>query len=202
MLTQSGSSQARLLLSPATVLPCLEGFSRRFISAPGILFFVFLIPLMGGCKAKDTAQTMMPEVAVVTLQSEKVSITNELPGRTSAFLIAEIRPQVNGIIQKRLFVEGSDVKTGQVLYQIDPAPFQAALDRAESHLPSLRRRVDRYKKALAEQAVSQQDLDDATAALKQAEAELKAARINLDYTRVISRFPVASELRASPKALL
>jgi membrane fusion protein (multidrug efflux system) len=195
MLTQSGSSQARLLLSPATVLPCLEGFSRRFISAPGILFFVFLIPLMGGCKAKDTAQTMMPEVAVVTLQSEKVSITNELPGRTSAFLIAEIRPQVNGIIQKRLFVEGSDVKTGQVLYQIDPAPFQAALDRAESHLPSLRRRVDRYKKALAEQAVSQQDLDDATAALKQAEAELKAARINLDYTRVIS--PISGRIGTS-----
>lgn len=195
MLTQSGSSQARLLLSPATVLPCLEGFSRRFISAPGILFFVFLIPLMGGCKAKDTAQTMMPEVAVVTLQTEKVSITNELPGRTSAFLIAEIRPQVNGIIQKRLFVEGADVKAGQVLYQIDPAPFQAALDRAEAHLPSLRLRVDRYKKALAEQAVSQQDLDDATAALKQAEAELKAARINLDYTRVIS--PISGRIGTS-----
>ncbi len=138
---------------------------------------------------------MMPEVAVVTLQSEKVSITNELPGRTSAFLIAEIRPQVNGIIQKRLFVEGSDVKTGQVLYQIDPAPFQAALDRAESHLPSLRRRVDRYKKALVEQAVSQQDLDDATAALKQAEAELKTARINLDYTRVIS--PISGRIGTS-----
>ena len=138
---------------------------------------------------------MIPEVAVVTLQSEKVSITNELPGRTSAFLIAEIRPQVNGIIQKRLFAEGSDVKTGQVLYQIDPAPFQAALDRAEAHLPSLRRRVDRYKKALAEQAVSQQDLDDATAALKQAEAELKTARINLDYTRVIS--PISGRIGTS-----
>jgi len=195
MLTQSSSSQARFLLSPPTVLPCLKRFSRRFISAPGILFFVFLIPLMGGCKAKDMSRTMMPEVAVVTLQSEKVSITNELPGRTSAFLIAEIRPQVNGIIQKRLFVEGSDVKTGQVLYQIDPAPFQAALDRAESHLPSLRRRVDRYKKALVEQAVSQQDLDDATAALKQAEAELKTARINLDYTRVIS--PISGRIGTS-----
>jgi len=150
---------------------------------------------MGGCKAKDTSRTMIPEVAVVTLQAEKVSITDELPGRTSAFLIAEIRPQVNGIIQKRLFVEGADVKTGQVLYQIDPAPFQAALDRVEAHLPSLRRRVDRYKKALAEQAVSQQDLDDATAALKQAEAELKTARINLDYTRVIS--PISGRIGTS-----
>ena len=195
MLIQNDPSQVRFLLFPIMVFSCLKRFSRRFISAPGILFFVFLIPLMGGCKAKDTSRTMIPEVAVVTLQSEKVSITNELPGRTSAFLIAEIRPQVNGIIQKRLFVEGADVKTGQVLYQIDPAPFQAALDRVEAHLPSLRRRVDRYKKALAEQAVSQQDLDDATAALKQAEAELKTARINLDYTRVIS--PISGRIGTS-----
>ena len=85
------------------------------------------------------------EVAVVTVQTQPVVLTTELPGRTSAYRIAEIRPQVNGIIQKRLFTEGSDVKAGQVLYQIDPAPFQAALDnakaalaRAEANLPAIR----------------------------------------------------------------
>jgi membrane fusion protein (multidrug efflux system) len=195
MLIQNGSSQTQFLLLPITTLSFFKRLPFRCGSALGILFFVFLIPMIGGCKAKDASRMMTPEVAVVTLQTEKVSITNELPGRTSAFLIAEIRPQVNGIIQKRLFVEGADVKAGQVLYQIDPAPFQAALDRAEAHLPSLRLRVDRYKKALVEQAVSQQDFDDANAVLKQAEAELKTARINLDYTRVIS--PISGRIGTS-----
>ena len=142
----------------------------------------------------------MPEVATVTVARQQVLLTTELPGRTFPYLIAEIRPQVNGLIQKRLFTEGSDVQAGQELYQIDPAPFQAALDnaraalgRAEANLPALQLRADRYKEALADKAVSQQDFDDADAALKQAEADVQyykamveTARINLGYARVVS----------------
>jgi membrane fusion protein (multidrug efflux system) len=138
-----------------------------------------------------------------------VELTTELPGRTSPYRIAEIRPQVNGLIQKRLFTEGSDVQADQVLYQIDPAPFQAALDnaqaalgRAKANLPALQSRADRYKEALADKAVAQQDLDDATAALKQAEADiayyqamLETARINLGYTRVAS--PISGRIGRS-----
>jgi len=139
-----------------------------------------------------------PEVGVVTLQEERVPITTELPGRTSPYLIAEVRPQVNGIIQKRLFIEGSDVKAGDVLYQIDPAPYKAAYDnaraslsKAEASLPSLRSKVERYKELVDIKAVSRQDYDDASAALEQAEADVEVgkaavetARINLAYTRV------------------
>ena len=151
----------------------------------------------------------VPEVAVVTVQPQQVELTTELPGRTSAYLVAEIRPQVNGLIQKRLFKEGSDVKAGQVLYQIDPAPFQAALDnakaalaRAEANVPAIRLRMQRYRELLADKAVSQQDYDDAAAALKQAEAEVEygkaaveSARINLGYTRVTA--PISGRIGRS-----
>jgi membrane fusion protein (multidrug efflux system) len=157
--------------------------------------------LLGGCQRVDGQQAVsapVPEVATVTVQPQKVELTTELPGRACACLVAEIRPQVNGIIQKRLFVEGSDVKVGQLLYRIDPAPFQAALDsaraslaKAQASLPSVRLRADRYKELLADHAVSQQDYDDAAAALEQARAEVEywkaavqTARINLEYTRV------------------
>ncbi|MBF0525684.1 MAG: efflux RND transporter periplasmic adaptor subunit [Deltaproteobacteria bacterium] len=122
----------------------------------------------------------------------------ELPGRTSAYLIAEVRPQVGGIIQKRLFKEGSDVKAGQVLYQIDPATYQAAynsakaaLAKSEANVIPARLRTDRYKELVGINAVSRQDYDDASAVLKQAEADVAAkkadvdtARINLAYTHV------------------
>jgi membrane fusion protein (multidrug efflux system) len=147
--------------------------------------------------------TQVPEVATVTVARQSVLLTTELPGRTSPFRIAEIRPQVNGLILKRLFTEGADVKEGQELYQIDPAPFQAALDnakaalgRAEANLPAIQVRVNRYKQALADKAVSQQDFDDASASLKLAEADIKyyqamleTARINLSYAHVVSPIP-------------
>jgi len=126
---------------------------------------------------------------------QPVLLTTELPGRTSPYLIAEIRPQVNGLIQKRLFTEGSDVQAGQELYQIDPAPFQAALDSVQANLPSLRSRADRFKQALADKAVSQQDFDDADGALKQAEAALDTARINLNYAHIVS--PITGRIGAS-----
>lgn len=140
------------------------------------------------CKpvSQAPAPLPVPEVATVTVAQQEVLLTTELPGRTSPYLVAEIRPQINGLIRKRLFTEGSDVKAGQELYQIDPAPYQAALDNAKANLPALRSRADRYKEALADKSVSQQDFDDADAALKQAEAALEMARINLNYTHIVS----------------
>ncbi len=174
---------------------------------------VFGAPGPGGCarrpQAAIPAMAMVPEVAVVTVTPQKVELTTELPGRTSPYLVAEIRPQVNGLIQKRLFTEGSDVKAGDVLYQIDPAPFQAALNTAEAalgrsqaSLPSIRARVERYKGLLDDKAVSRQDYDDATSALNQAEADgqywkasAETARINLAYTRVTA--PISGRIGRS-----
>lgn len=169
----------------------------------------------GGCERRPAAAAppgaALPptEVVVATVTPQKVELTTELPGRTSAYLVAEIRPQVNGLIQKRLFTEGSDVKAGDVLYQIDPAPFQAALNTAEAALgrsqatlPSIRARVERYKGLLADKAVSQQDFDDATSALNQAEADIQywkasaeTARINLGYTKVTA--PISGRIGRS-----
>jgi len=150
-----------------------------------------------------------PEVAVVEVKPEKVAITTELTGRTSAYLVAEVRPQVGGIIQKRLFNEGGDVKTGDVLYQIDPAIYQAAyasakaaLARAEANLTTTRLRAERYRDLVTIKAVSQQDYDDITAALKQSEADIETgkaavetARINLAYTRVTA--PISGRIGKS-----
>jgi len=166
--------------------------------------------LLNGCdRGKQSASPPVPEVATVTIQPQQLVLTTELPGRTSPYRVSEIRPQVNGIIQKRLFTEGSDVKAGEVLYQIDPAPFQAALDSAKASLAKseasllvTRLRFERYKGLLAEKAVSQQDYDDKEAALKQAEADIEyckaavvTARINLDYTRVTA--PISGRIGKS-----
>lgn len=166
--------------------------------------------LTGGCKPKQAAPPpAVPEVAVVTVQPQRVVLTTELPGRISAHLVAEVRPQVGGILQKRLFTEGSDVKAGQVLYQLDPAPFQAVLDnaraalgRSEANIPAVRLRAERYREALVDKAVSQQDYDDAAGALKQAEADarywnamVETASINLRYTRITA--PVSGRIGKS-----
>lgn len=160
-------------------------------------------------KPKALPPALVPEVATLTVTQQPIVLTTELPGRTAPFRIADIRPQVNGLILKRLFTEGADVKEGQDLYQIDPAPFQAALEnaraalgRAEANLPAMQLRVNRYKEALADKAVSQQDFDDASAALKQAEADInyykamvETARINLGYARVVS--PISGRIGTS-----
>jgi membrane fusion protein, multidrug efflux system len=165
---------------------------------------------LAGCERRQQSSAPpLTEVATVTVQPQRLVLTTQLPGRTSAYLIAEIRPQVNGIIQRRLFTEGSDVKAGQVLYQIDPAPFQAALDSAkaalaksEANLFTTRLRFERYKGLLTEKAVSQQDYDDKEASQKQAEADIEyckaaieTARINLDYTRVAA--PISGRIGKS-----
>lgn len=108
-------------------------------------------PFVAGCDRQQAAPPPMmgvPEVATVTIQPKKIVLTTELPGRTSSYLVAEIRPQVSGLIQKRLFTEGSEVKAGQTLYQIDPAPFQAALDSAVATLDASRKAADRARAAL------------------------------------------------------
>jgi membrane fusion protein (multidrug efflux system) len=166
--------------------------------------------LMFGCDRPQAPRPhSLPEVGTVTVQPQQIVLTTELPGRTSAYRIAEIRPQVNGLIQKRLFTEGSDVQAGQVLYQIDPASFQAvydnakaALGKAEANLPSIRSRADRYRELLPDKAVSQQEYDDAAAALKQAEAEIEfwkatveTAHINLGYSRVTA--PISGRIGRS-----
>ncbi|MFZ5451002.1 MAG: efflux RND transporter periplasmic adaptor subunit [Thermodesulfobacteriota bacterium] len=170
-----------------------------------------LMILLSGCGSggPQAGPPPVPEVAVVTIQPQQVELATELPGRTSPYLVAEIRPQVNGIIKKRLFREGSDVKAGQLLYQIDPAPFQVALDsaraslgKAKANLPSIRLKAERHKELLADRAVSRQDYDDVAAALGQAQAEIEywkaqveAAKINLGYTRVTA--PISGRIGKS-----
>ena len=107
--------------------------------------------IMSGCdrRPKSPPSSSAPEVATVTIKTESAVLTTELPGRISAYRVAEIRPQVNGLIQKRLFTEGSDVRTGQVLYQIDPAPFQAAFDNAAANLAAVREAANRARATLA-----------------------------------------------------
>lgn len=177
----------------------MKSFYRiKLIIAVGILAGGLMLSGCGKKQSGGPPQAGTPEVGVVTVQLERVMLTTELPGRTSAYLIAEVRPQVGGIIQKRLFTEGSDVKEGEVLYQIDPAVYQAtynsakaALSRAEANLVSIRLKAGRYAELVKINAVSQQESDDASAALKQAEADVEAgkavveaARINLAYTKV------------------
>lgn len=147
---------------------------------------------------KDGAQQPMqgpPVVGVQTVTPQSVSLDTELAGRTSAFTLAEVRPQVSGIILKRLFTEGSDVKAGQPLYQIDPATYRASYESALANVTALRLKAERYKQLIAVNAVGQQDYDDTVSSLKQAEAALDTARINLNYTHVYA--PVSGRIGKS-----
>ncbi|QAR47232.1 multidrug efflux RND transporter periplasmic adaptor subunit AcrA [Kosakonia cowanii] len=157
-----------------------------------------------GCDDKPAQQQQgagqAPEVGVVTVKAAPLQITTELPGRTTAYRIAEVRPQVSGIILKRNFTEGSDVEAGVSLYQIDPATYQAAYDSAKGDLAKAQAAaniaqmtLNRYKKLLGTKYISQQDYDTAQADAQQANASVIAAkaavenaRINLAYTKVTS----------------
>jgi len=165
---------------------------------------------LSACGQKAQApQAQTPQVGVVTVKPERVSVTTDLPGRTSAFRIAEVRARVDGIIVKRDFTEGSDVRAGQRLYQIDPAPYRAALNsalatltKAEANLQSNALLARRYKALISEKAVSQQEYDNAVAAQQQAQAEVAAgkaavetARINLGYTDVTA--PISGRIGKS-----
>ncbi|AYC18087.1 Multidrug efflux pump subunit AcrA [Dickeya dianthicola] len=158
--------------------------------------------VLTGCDNKASQggaqQGGAPEVGIITIKSQTLNIITELPGRTSAYRIAEVRPQVNGIILKRNFVEGSDVKAGTSLYQIDPATYQAqynnakaALVQAQANAEIAQLTVNRYKPLLGTNYVSKQDYDQAVATARQTEAAVAAAKASLDnaqislnYTRV------------------
>ncbi len=152
--------------------------------------------LLAGCKEPEQAVTAKtPEVGVVTLKSESVLLSSDLPGRTSAFRVAEVRPQVSGIIQKRLFNEGAVVKKGQQLYQIDPSTYQAAYDKAKANLDTTRNLAERYKRLVETRAISRQQYDDADANYRQAQADLRMAQINLEYTKVLA--PISGRISRS-----
>ena len=140
------------------------------------------------CNAKKGPPPPPPPVAVkvVTLAPQSVSLTTDLPGRTVPYRVADIRPQVSGVILKRMFVEGSDVKEGQQLYQIDPALYQAAYDSAAATAESARLQAERYKPLAEANAVSKQDYDNAVAAAAQNKASAETAHINLVYTKLLS----------------
>lgn len=175
------------------------------------LFVILSICLiLTGCgKKQPGGAPPMPEVAVVTIETNPVVTTTELTGRTSAEMMAEVRPQISGIIQKRLFTEGSDVSAGQPLFQIDPSLYQVALEnaraalaRSEAQLSTVQLRAARFKDLLAQKAVSPQDYDDAAAALKQVQADIQygkasveAARINLKYTTITA--PISGRIGRS-----
>lgn len=149
------------------------------------------------------------EVVIIKLEPRREVYTTALAGRIASFQVAEVRPQVGGILQQRLFTEGADVKEGQALYQIDPATYEAALDsaqaalmKAEANVTPARLKAERFRELLAIKAVSKQEYDDAQAAFKQAEADVavnraavKTARINLEYTKV--RSPISGRIGKS-----
>jgi membrane fusion protein (multidrug efflux system) len=178
---------------------------------------VLLVPVaaalsLAGCDRKPAAQQGAPppsQVGFITLKPQPVTLTTELPGRTTAFLTADVRPQVSGLINKRNFIEGADVQAGEQLYQIDPQTYQATYDSAvatlahnRAALASAQAKSARYKPLAAAQAVSRQDYDDAVAAtgeavadIATAQAAIEQAKINLFYTKVAS--PISGRIGRS-----
>jgi membrane fusion protein, multidrug efflux system len=157
---------------------------------------IFCLPaLLSSCNADVAAQERparsKPEVSAQTLHRQAVTLTTELAGRTGAQMVSEVRPRVSGIILKQSFVEGGLVKAGDILYELDPMPFdasyrnaEAAMQRAESALPSARARSQRYESLSANSVVSRQDFDEARTQMLQAEADVAAARASLETARI------------------
>ena len=194
---------------------------KQWIKKPGILVLMAILALgafWAGSPVLDKGATSdalaaeatpPPAYHYETIQPRKVTLTTELPGRVSAFMVAEVRPQVSGIITERLFTEGSDVTAGQVLYQIDPAIYEAALGnakaalaRAEANEHAARLLAERYNRLVKTNAISKQERDDAEAAYGQALADIEAARqavetanINLGYTKITA--PVSGRISRS-----
>jgi membrane fusion protein (multidrug efflux system) len=168
--------------------------TRALVTAVAIIALATIV--LNGCKQElPPPPRQTPQVGVVTLESQPYVLTHELPGRTAAYRIAEVRPQVDGIIQKRLFTEGGEVKAGQQLYQIDAAVYEATLKEAEAGLASSRSLAERYAVLVKSRAVSQQAYDEAQAASLQAEASLEKARIDLRYTKVLA--PISGRIGRS-----
>ncbi|MEI9989130.1 MAG: efflux RND transporter periplasmic adaptor subunit [Rhizomicrobium sp.] len=161
------------------------------ISALVVVSCLFAAACGGGAPPKRPP----PTVGVIVIKAAPVQLTANLPGRTDSYAVSEVRPQVGGILLKRLFVEGGTVRAGQPLYQIDPAPYRAAYDNAAAALPAAKAKAERYGALLKASAVAPQDYDDALAAYKQAEANLKSAAINLAYTTITA--PIGGRISRS-----
>jgi len=177
----------------------------RFFKASILLL---LFGVLSGCGTKQNAPLQPPasEVGVVTVNSQNLPITTELPGRIDAVRVAQVRARATGILLKRLFTEGSQVNEGDVLFQIDPAPLQANLDSAKASLAKAQAvlaqtlaKADRYKQLVAINAVSKQDYEDASAAQLQAKADVESAQaavetasLNLGYTSVTA--PISGKI--------
>lgn len=183
-------------------------FAKSLVTS-AVLVFLIVLFLLGGCSGESAPVVEPPKVSVITVQPQSQALTTELAGRTQAFMVAEIRPQVGGIVQQRLFVEGAEVKAGQALYQLDASSYKAALAEAQANLAKARATL-KSAQATAKRdaqlakidAISQQDNEDAQASLLTAEAELQVAqagvetaRINLAYTRISS--PVSGRIETS-----
>jgi len=186
----------------------------RQISRSAVLILTLLsVFSLFGCERGDNGggrpAGQTPEVAVVTISPSRVVLTTELPGRTAAYAVSDVRPQVGGVLQARLFEEGSLVEAGQPLYQIDATLYQAAYESAQAQLANAKAaqkiaavRAKRYASLREEKSISQQDDDDAQATLQQAEANvaqqqanLAIARINLGYTRIVA--PISGRIGRS-----
>ena len=185
--------------------------SHRLRASLALLFASSSL-ILAGCNDSQSAVNTAPkdpEVGVVTLALQSTTLKSELAGRTAAQMVAQIRPQVGGIVQKRAFTEGAMVKAGDLLYQIDPASYQSAqasakasLARAEATAAAARLKAKRQADLFAIEAISQQDNEDAQTALQQAEADIASARaaletatINLERTRIVS--PIAGRAETS-----
>lgn len=165
--------------------------------------------LLASCGTPDAPQPEPSKVGVVTLKAQNAVLTTELPGRVTAAETSEVRPQISGVIRRRLFTEGSMVKAGQLLYEIEDAPYRAALGTAQGNLArasaaidATRLQAERYRRLIAVNAVSQQELDNAESAARQARADVvaqkstvQAARVNLDFTHI--RAPISGRIGRS-----
>ncbi|MBV6865201.1 efflux RND transporter periplasmic adaptor subunit [Xanthomonas euvesicatoria] len=184
--------------------------THRFRTASvRLLLLAAATTLMAACSSRQPPQMPQTQVGVQTLKAQRLAVDQTLSGRTVAYVTSDVRPQVGGILRKRLFTEGQDVQAGQVLYEIDPASYQAAYDtargdlaQAEAAVLSARPKAQRYQTLVGLDAVSKQDGDDALATLRSneaavvaAKASLQTARINLDYTRITA--PVSGRIGTS-----
>ncbi|UYB52182.1 efflux RND transporter periplasmic adaptor subunit [Xanthomonas sp. AM6] len=184
--------------------------ARRFpVSSSRWLLAAAIAAAVAACSSEQPPPQQQAQIGVETVRAQRLAMDQTLAGRTVAYMSSQVRPQVGGILRKRLFTEGQDVKAGQVLYEIDPATYQAAYDsakgdlaQAEAAVQSARPKAQRYRTLVALDAVSKQDGDDALATLRSneaavvaAKAALQTARINLDYTRITA--PIGGRIGTS-----
>lgn len=175
-----------------------DGMLCKAVARRPVLILGAVALVLAGCggeTAGPPARAMVPQVTVEPVASTAVTVIHELPGRTTAYRVAEVRPQVNGIVKQRLFGEGSEVEEGEQLYQIDDATYQAAYKKAAANLRTAELQARRYAELAKVNAVSRQAHDDAQAAHQQAQAEAELARINLTYSKVLS--PISGRIGRS-----